>query len=112
MDNNALHLLWTFAPFIIMLCVIGLYCIVVSHNLIRILIGIELLIKAVTLLLVVVGSISAHPGLSQALIITLIVVEVVIVTVAVGVAIGIWGHTRTLDARKIKSIHEEIETDD
>jgi multisubunit Na+/H+ antiporter MnhC subunit len=112
MDSNVLHLLWTFSPFIIMLLIIGVYCIIASHNLIRILIGVELLIKAVTLLLVVVGSISAHPGLAQALIITLIVIEVVLVTVAVGVVIGIWGHTRTLDARKIKNIHEEVETDD
>jgi NADH:ubiquinone oxidoreductase subunit K len=106
MDTHNTQMLISFGPFIVMLFIIGIYCILASFNLIRILIGVELLMKAVTLLLVVAGSVSKHFALSQALVITLIVIEVVVVTVAVGVVLGIWGHTRSLDAREVKNLDE------
>ena len=91
-------------PFIIMLFIIGLYSILATRNLLRALIGLELLIKAVTLLIVVVGYLSGHIALTQAMIITIIVIEVVVVVVAVGVVIGVRGHTGSLDTRNIRDL--------
>ncbi len=104
MIPSILPLFWYFCIGVILLSVIGIYCIIVSYNLIRVLIGIELLIKAVTLLIVAVGYVSGHTALAQSLIITLIVVEVVFITVAVGVVIGIQRHHDSLDVRKIRQL--------
>lgn len=90
--------------FVILLFVIGIYCILASHNLIRVLIGIEILIKAVTLLVIAAGLKSGNLGLAQALVITIIVIEVVIMTVSVGVVLGVHRHTGTLDARNIRKL--------
>jgi len=87
-----------------MVFVIGLYCIFVSYNLIRILIGVEVLIKAATLLIIVAGYITGREALAQSMVITLIVIEVVVVTVAVGVMLGIRSINNSLDARRIKSL--------
>ncbi len=75
------------------LFVIGLYCILATRNLIRILIGIELLTKAVTLLLVSAGAVTGRMAMAQALIITLIVMEVVAIVVAAGIVIGAYRET-------------------
>jgi multisubunit Na+/H+ antiporter MnhC subunit len=95
---------WSFGLFIIMLFIIGFYCVLVSFNLIRALIGLEILIKAATLLIVVAGYITRHEALAQSLVITLIVVEVVVITVAVGIVIGIRSHNDSLDTRKIRNL--------
>lgn len=72
---------------------IGLYCILATRNLIRILIGIELLTKAVTLLLVTAGAVTGRMAMAQALIITLIVMEVVAIVVAAGIVVGAYRET-------------------
>ena len=104
MDSEALRLFWSFWPFVIMLSVIGVYCILMTYNLIRTLIGLEILIKAVTLLIAVVGYVSGHTALAQALIISLIVIEVVVVAVAVGVVLGLHQHNDSLDVRKLRNL--------
>jgi NADH:ubiquinone oxidoreductase subunit K len=99
-----MHLFWSFGIFIIVVAVIGMYCVLVSFNLIRALIGLELLIKAVTLLIIVAGYITSHEALAQSLAITLIIIEVVVITVSVGVVMGIHRHDDSLDARKIRNL--------
>jgi NADH:ubiquinone oxidoreductase subunit K len=90
--------------FVVLLFIIGLYCILATHNLIRVLIGLEILIKAVTLLIIAVGQASGNTALAQALAVTIIVIEVVIMTVAVGVVLGVHRHTNALDARDIRKL--------
>lgn len=94
----------TFAAFISMLAAAALYCILTTKNLIRILIGVELLTKAVTLLIIVGGYVTARPALAQALVIALIIVEVVVIAVAAGLVIGIFRHHGNLDTRNIKNL--------
>ncbi|MCX5704925.1 MAG: NADH-quinone oxidoreductase subunit K [Candidatus Omnitrophica bacterium] len=88
----------------IMLFVMGFYCIFFTFNLVRALIGVELLIKAVTLLIITAGYVTGHMALAQAIVITLIVVEVVFIVVATGVVIGLHGHNGTLDTRKLRNL--------
>jgi len=89
---------------IIMLFIAGLYCILVTRNLMRVLIGLELLTKAVTLLLIVAGYITGRGALAQAIVITLIEIEVVVIAVMAGVILSIYRHTGSLDAENIKSL--------
>ena len=74
------------------LFVAGIYCVVFSQNLIRILIGLEMLTKGVTLMLGLAGAVTGRMPLAEALIITLIVLEVVAIAVAAGLVIGIFKH--------------------
>lgn len=89
---------------VILLFAIGSYCILATFNLIRVLIGLELLIKAVTLLVIYCGYQTGNLALTQALVITIIVIEVVIMTVAAGVVVGIHRHNNSLDAREIRKL--------
>jgi NADH-quinone oxidoreductase subunit K len=95
---------WPLLIFVTLIFISGIYCLLMTFNLIKVLIGLELMIKAVTLLLVVAGYFNGNMALAQSLVITLIVVEVVLMTVSVGVVLNIYFHTGNLDSRNIRSL--------
>jgi NADH-quinone oxidoreductase subunit K len=90
--------------FVVLLGVMAVYAILMSRNLIRILIGLELLTKAVTLLLAVAGYGTGRMAQAQTFIITLIVIEVVVIAVAAGIVIGVHRVNRSLDASKLRNL--------
>jgi NADH-quinone oxidoreductase subunit K len=96
------QMFWIYTAFLTAIGVAGFYCIFVSNNLIRILIGIELVMKAVTLFIILVGRLIGREALAQALVIYFIVFEVFFITIACGVVLSIYSHTQSLDIRKIR----------
>ena len=104
MNVESWQLFSLFGFFIIMLFIAGAYCLIVTRNLIRAVIGLELLIKAVTLLIIVVGYVTGRIALMQALVITIVVIEVVIVAMAGGLILSIFNHNGTLDERLLKRL--------
>jgi multisubunit Na+/H+ antiporter MnhC subunit len=82
----------------------GIYYLLVTTNLIRALIGLELVTKSITLGLVLVGRITGNTGLGQALAITLIVIEVVVMVVAAGLILLSHKRTGTVDVRDLRGI--------
>lgn len=104
MNSAAGTTFWFYGSAAVMLFIAGFFCVLATRNLIRTLIGIELLMKAVTLLLAASGYISAHTVLVQALVITMIVIEVVAIAVAAGIVIGVHRQHGTLDTRKLRNL--------
>ena len=104
MSPNLLELFMYFLIFIILLFISGIYCILVSFNLIRALIGLEVLIKEVTLLIILAGYISGKTALAQAIVITLIVIEIVVMVVAGGVAFWAFRYNKTIDPRRLSNL--------
>lgn len=98
MGNDLGHLFMVFAVGAALTFVVGFYSLITTRNLLRALIGIEILAKATTLLIIVSGHVSGQIGLAQALAITLIIIEVVVIAVAVGVVLCIYRHNESLDA--------------
>jgi len=98
------QMLWVYGVGIVLLFAAGLYCLLATYNLVRAVIGIELMIKAVTLFIILAGFVTGRTGLAQAFAITLIVIEVVIMVVAMGVIINVYKHTNTLDVRNIRNM--------
>ncbi|MDO8535509.1 MAG: NADH-quinone oxidoreductase subunit K [Candidatus Omnitrophota bacterium] len=98
------HLFTGFAFFIIMVVIAGLYCILVTRNLMRVLIGLELLTKAVTLLIIIAGYVTGYVALAQSLVITLIIIEVVVMAVTAGIILSIYRHNESLAAANLRSL--------
>lgn len=90
--------------FIILLFIVGVYCILASFNLIRALIGLEILIKAVTLLIIVCGYVCGRVALAQAIVITLIIIEIVVMVIAGGVALWAFRYNKTIDPRRLSNL--------
>lgn len=93
-----------FIAAVALLFFVGIYSLLVSRNLIRVLIAVEILTKAATLMLILAGYFTGQPGLAQSFVITLIIIEVVVIAVAAGIVIGIFKHNETLDTRKISNL--------
>ena len=98
------EMLAVFAVGAALLLVIGLYCVLMTQNLIRAVIGLVLMTKSVTLLLIIVGSLARQLATTQALVITIIIVEVVVITVAVGLILRLYQHNRSLDATLLRNL--------
>lgn len=104
MSGEAWRLFTTFGFFIILLFTCGLYCIIVTRNLIRAIIGMELLIKSATLLFIVIGSVTGREAITQCLVITVIIIEVIVAVIAGGISLRIYRHTNSLDARSLTKL--------
>jgi NADH-quinone oxidoreductase subunit K len=89
---------------IVLVAIAGIYCLVMTRNFIRLLVGLEILTKAATLLIIVAGFTAGRLALAQALVITLIVVEVVVVLVAAGIVLSIYRLNDSLDIRKFRNL--------
>ncbi|MCX5678171.1 MAG: NADH-quinone oxidoreductase subunit K [Candidatus Omnitrophica bacterium] len=104
MSGESWHVFLMFGFFIVLTFVCGLYCILVTRNLIRTIIGLELLIKAVTLLVIVAGYITGRTAVTQAMVITIIVIEVVVAAIASGIALRVFRSNDSLDVRELKRL--------
>lgn len=104
MSSDISQLFWVFGVGIILVFIAGFYCLLATFNLIRALIGLELLTKAVTLSIILAGYVTGRTGLAQALAITLIIIEVVVIAVAVGVILCAFRHNKSIDGRMLRNI--------
>ena len=104
MGGVSIELFWPYCILAALLFVIGVYCMLVSANLVRILVGLEILIKAVTLVLILAGFATHREALAQALVITLIVIEVVIMVVAGGVILCVFRHHGDIESNRLKEL--------
>jgi multisubunit Na+/H+ antiporter MnhC subunit len=101
---DAATVLKTYWLFLVPLAIAGIYCLVATRNFIRVLIGLEIVTKSVTLLLVVAGYAAGRLALAQALVISLIVVEVVVISIAAGIVQGVYRLGGSLDVRKSRNM--------
>jgi NADH:ubiquinone oxidoreductase subunit K len=83
---------------------VGLYGLLASRNLIKIIVALQILAKSAVLALVAAGSASGQINLSQSLAITVIVVDTVVA--AVGLALGVQVRKRfgSLDVANLSSL--------
>lgn len=86
---------------VVLLFCIGLYTLIVSRNLLRMLIGFEIISKGATLAIITAGSVNGKIVFSQAIAITAIVVEVVFIAIALAIVMIIQRKKQSLDVRKL-----------
>jgi NADH-quinone oxidoreductase subunit K len=91
---------WYFAA---LLFFIGLYCMAASRNLLRQLIGLEVMSKGSLLALIASGAMS-NLSLAQAVIITMIVIEVVVVAAGLVLLVKAYRANGGVDVWKLSSL--------
>jgi len=88
----------------VMLLIIGIYSLVVTRHLIRILLSVEILTKAVTLMMVAAGYLTGKMAEAQAYIISIIVIEVMLLVIATGIVYSVYKNDGTLDTKTINNL--------
>ncbi len=94
----------TFGIGVVLTMIVGFYCVTTTRNLVRALIGMELLTKGVTLAIVLAGYVTGQVGLAQSLAVTMIIIEVAVIVVAVSLVLGIYRKTAGIDTTSIREI--------
>ncbi|MCX5748904.1 MAG: NADH-quinone oxidoreductase subunit K [Candidatus Saganbacteria bacterium] len=88
----------------VLIFIIGFACLLSSRNMIRMIIGIEIMARAATYSFIYFGFLNGNTSLSQAAVITVIVVEVVVSATALALIMNIYKSGRTLDVRRLTKL--------
>ena len=104
MSEPVAHLVLLCGMGVVLLLIVGFYSLLMTRNLVRMVIALEILSKATTLALVASGYATGQIGLAQALAITLIVIEVAVVVVAVAIILCVYRHTDSLDVAHLREL--------
>lgn len=83
---------------------IGLYGLMASRNLIKIVIALQILVKSALLGLVLAGQVSGQVNLGQSLAITVIVADTIVAVIGMALAIQIRRQMDTLDIRELSRL--------
>ena len=83
---------------------VGLYGLLVTRNLIKVVIALQILVKAAVLALVAAGSASGQVTLSQSLAVTVIVADTVVAVVGMALAVQVRRRLGTLDVRALSTL--------
>jgi NADH:ubiquinone oxidoreductase subunit K len=83
---------------------VGLYGLLASRNLIKIIVGLQILAKSAVLALVAAGTASGQVNLSQSLAITVIVVDTVVAAVGLSLGVQVRKHFGSLDVSNLSSL--------
>lgn len=83
---------------------IGLYCMLVSRNIVRQLIGLEIMSKACIVAIILCGAATNNVHLSQAVAMTMILIEVVVVGVGLAIIAKTYKITGSVDLWKLSKL--------
>jgi len=83
---------------------VGLYGLLITRNLIKVVMVLQILIKAVILALVLAGKMSGHLGLGQSTAATVIVADTIVAVVGLALAVQVRRRFGTLDVPKISTL--------
>ena len=83
---------------------VGLYGLLAVRNLIKVVIALQILVKAAMLALVAAGSVSGKINLGQSLAATVIVVDTIVAVVGLALAVQVRRHFGTLDISALSNL--------
>ena len=89
----------------LVLIALGVFMLVMTSNMIRVVLAVEVMMKAVTLLLIYAGQINGQLGLAQTFIVTQIVIEIILAAVASGLVVNIYRKTGQRELRRLNKLN-------
>jgi NADH-quinone oxidoreductase subunit K len=99
-----------FSPLSVVLIIIfsllgvGLYGLLITRNLIKIVLVLQILVKSAVLALVLAGKVGGNLGLGQSLAVTVIVADTVVAVVGLALAVQVRRRFGTLDVPEISTL--------
>ncbi len=96
-------------PLIIFIAVLGLlgigiYCLLITRNMIRIVVGLQILTKGAMLALILVGNMRGQPSLGQSMALTVIVADTIIAVIGLALAVQVKRRIGTLDLNDLSTL--------
>jgi NADH-quinone oxidoreductase subunit K len=88
----------------LLIMMLGIYMLIMYRNLLRLIIGVELVAKGVTLLFLGAGVFRGEIGFIQSLVVTFIIVETVLAAVMLALAVRVHKIYGSLDIRHLSKL--------
>lgn len=89
---------------ILCLAGIGLYCLLITRNLIKVVIALQLIVKGAVLAFILAGNMTGQLNLAQSMALTIIVADTIVAVVGLALAVQIRLKTGTLDIKSLSSL--------
>ncbi len=83
---------------------IGLYGLLVTRNLIKLVMVLQILTKASLLALLVAARATEQIGLGESMVLTVIIADTVVAVIGMGLAVQIQRHLKTLDINELSKL--------
>jgi NADH-quinone oxidoreductase subunit K len=83
---------------------IGMYGLLISRNLIKVVVALQLLVKGAMIALVLAGNVSGKPNEGQALALTVVVADTIVAVVALALAVQVRRRFGTLDLKALTTL--------
>jgi len=87
-----------------MLAGIGLYGLLISRNLIKIVVALQIMTKGALLALVMAGSIRNQVSLGQSMALMVIIADTIVAVIGLALAVQVRRHVGTLDIKSLTSL--------
>jgi NADH-quinone oxidoreductase subunit K len=96
-------------PFIVILAIlslagVGFYCLLATRNLIKVIVGLQLIVKGVALAFVLAGNLNGNINPSQTMALTVIVADTIVAVIGLSMAVQIRHKMGTLDTKALSSL--------
>jgi NADH-quinone oxidoreductase subunit K len=88
----------------ILLVMVGVYMLILYRNLLRLIVGVEIVSKGVTLVFLAAGIYRQDIGFIQALLVNFIIVETVLAAIMLALVVGAQKIYRSLDIRNLSKL--------
>jgi NADH-quinone oxidoreductase subunit K len=82
----------------------GFYGLLISRNLIKIIVALQILVKGAILAMILAGKLQGQVMLGQSLAITIIVVDTIVAVIGLALAVQVRRHCGTLDLQALSSL--------
>jgi NADH:ubiquinone oxidoreductase subunit K len=87
------------------LLALGLFCVVGNKNTIKILMGIAVMTRSVSLAFILGGAVRANMALAQSMAVTIIVVDAAITALCMAMIVNIYKHYGTVETDKLNRLN-------
>ena len=88
----------------VLMIVTGCWCLLRTCHILKITIGIEIAMKAVTMFLVLAGMVCGKVALSETFVITVMVAEVIVAVVGTGTGVGLFRKYGNMNVRNLSQL--------
>ncbi len=82
----------------------GCFSLIRTYHMLKIIIGLEVAMKAITVFIILGGFINGEMALAQAFVVTVIVIEVVTAVVLSGISISLYRKHGSMDIRHLRAL--------
>jgi NADH:ubiquinone oxidoreductase subunit K len=83
---------------------VGLYGLLITRNLIKIVVVLQILVKSALLALVLAGKLNGQINLGQSLAVTVIVADTIVAVIGLALAVQVQRHCGTLDVQALSTL--------